>query len=104
MPATDVRIMASMSFMSTAPRPHSIPSRISPAKGSTLQFVRDRGDDVEVSVQDERRLVAVASRHAGDDVRAARKRLVVLGSSPSASRYAPTYSAASRSPFARPPP
>ncbi len=34
---TTARIIASMSFMSTAPRPHSIPSRSSPANGSTCQ-------------------------------------------------------------------
>ena len=50
-----VRIIASMSFMSTAPRPQSMPSRISPANGSTLQFAAIGRDDVEVAVQHERR-------------------------------------------------
>ena len=37
MSATDVRIMAFMFFMSTAPRPQSMPSFTIPANGSTLQ-------------------------------------------------------------------
>ena len=34
---TEATIIASMSFMSTAPRPHSSPSLMTPSKGSTLQ-------------------------------------------------------------------
>jgi len=41
--ATAVSIIASMSFMSTAPRPQSMPSFTSPAKGSTLQFAGSAG-------------------------------------------------------------
>ncbi len=36
-------IIASMFFMSTAPRPHSMPSRTTPPNGSTVQFVGSAG-------------------------------------------------------------
>ena len=42
----------------------------------------DRGDHVEVAVQHERGLVAIAPGHAGHHVRAARNRLVELGCQP----------------------
>ena len=59
-----------MSFMSTAPRPHSMPSRISPANGSTLQLRASAGTTSRWPCSDERGLVGVASRHPRDDARA----------------------------------
>ena len=65
-------IMASMFFMSTAPRPHSMPSRISPPNGSTRPVRGVGRDDVEVAVDDEGRLaMRVGALDSRDDARAA---------------------------------
>ncbi|CAM5263352.1 hypothetical protein SHIRM173S_13386 [Streptomyces hirsutus] len=40
---TTARIIASMFFMSTAPRPQTTPSRTSPEKGCTLQSAASAG-------------------------------------------------------------
>ena len=97
------RIMASMSFMSTAPRPQSMPSRMTPPNGSTSSSRVGR-HDVEVTVHDERGRSGSAPGDAGDHARAAGAAIEVPGSRPSAAVSSPTYSAASVSPLLRPPP
>ena len=59
MSRTTARIIASMSFMSTAPRPQTQPSAISPANGSTCQSLGLRRHDVEVAVHEQRVAAAV---------------------------------------------
>ncbi len=68
-----------MSFMSTAPRPHSIPVLHDAAEGIDAPVLGDGRNHVEVAVQDEGGLVAVAAGHADAQVRASRDGLVVLG-------------------------
>ena len=99
-----VSIIASMSFMSTAPRPHSMPSRISPANGSTLQLRASAGTTSRwpcttraglSGLRPGTRATTLVRRGSGSNI---------WGDRPSAASLASTYSAASRSPFARPSP
>ena len=60
-----------MFFMSTAPRPQSMPSLMTPSNGSTRQLSGSAGTTSSVAVHDERGLARVGTLDAGDDARAA---------------------------------
>ncbi len=73
---SDASIIASMSFMSTAPRPQSMPSLTTPPKGSTVQFAGSAGTTSRVPVHDERR-AGVRALDSSDDGQPSRLRLEV---------------------------
>ena len=60
-------IIASMSFMSTAPRPQTQSSAISPANGSWVQSRGLGGHDVEVAVDEQRRAAGVLALPPHDE-------------------------------------
>ena len=72
---TTARTIASMSFMSTAPRPHTHPSAISPANGSQPPVDRVGRHDVQVTVDEEGGAAPVGAFDAGDQAGPLRVRL-----------------------------
>ena len=69
------RTIASMSFMSTAPRPQTQPSASSPANGSRRQSSGVGRDDVEVPVDEEGGAAPVGPFDPGDEAGPLRVRL-----------------------------
>lgn len=95
---TTARVIASMSFMSTAPRPQTQPSAISPENGSCVQSAALAGTTS----------VCPWMRSAGREGSSPSIRATVearplcdskiCGSRPTSASFSATYSAASRSP------
>lgn len=95
---TTASVIASMSFMSTAPRPHTHPSAISPAKGSYVQSAALAGTTS----------VCPWISRAGREVSSPSIRAIVearplcdskiCGSRPTSASFSATHSAALRSP------
>ena len=102
---TAARIMASMSFMSTAPRPQTQSSRDLAGERVDLPVVGAGGDDVEVAVDQQAGPRGVCARECArtrwPGAAATRTR---SGSRPTSASMPATYSAASRSPGPEPSP
>ena len=90
-------IIASMSFMSTAPRPHTMPSRTSAANGSKVQSAGSAGTTSRCpcsssasALGSEPSIRATTLARPGSDSK-------IWGSSPASASCSATYSAAGRS-------
>src|SRR3954447_12025515 len=95
--ATTASVIASMSFMSTAPRPHRQSSRISPANGSTCQSAASAGTTSRCPwISSAGRLGSVPDQRATTEARPGADSKT-CGFSPASVRRSATHSAAARS-------